>query len=215
MFNNKSSLFKTGLLILLTFTLFIGCSDDDDNPVTPTAVDEFNAAMTSGQTFLTAGAPVMKAVDLYNNLNDGNTANDPFILSIRGSSDYTAGHIAGAVNIGFRDIGYHYVIGSGKPYPNCYYYHYLDGSVEVGRRLSVQGAHCKGQNRHSIGICLIGKNNFTQGQMKSLIDVVEHLSLQYCLNREQVLPHSAFSRKTCPNFDIGPVVDLAFNTLNR
>ncbi len=116
---------------------------------------------------------------------------------------------------GFKDIGYHYVIGSGKPYPNCYYYHYLDGSVEVGRRLSVQGAHCKGQNRHSIGICLIGKNSFTQGQMKSLIDVVEHLALQYCLSREQVLPHSAFSRKTCPNFDIGPVVDLAFNTLNR
>ena len=42
---------------------------------------------------------------MYNNLNDGNTANDPFILSIRGTDDYNAGHVEGALQVGFRDMG--------------------------------------------------------------------------------------------------------------
>ena len=44
---------------------------------------------------------------------------------------------------GFADIGYHFVI-------------YLDGSVHVGRPLHKSGAHCKGQNKNSIGICYVG-----------------------------------------------------------
>ena len=44
---------------------------------------------------------------------------------------------------GFNSIGYHYVI-------------YLDGSVHTGRPLSEVGAHCKGHNANSIGICYIG-----------------------------------------------------------
>ena len=44
---------------------------------------------------------------------------------------------------GFKMIGYHYVI-------------YRDGSIHTGRPLEMVGAHCKGHNAHSIGICYIG-----------------------------------------------------------
>ena len=44
---------------------------------------------------------------------------------------------------GWDDIGYHYVVR-------------LDGSLEYGRPVQVPGAHCRGENKSSIGICDIG-----------------------------------------------------------
>ena len=44
---------------------------------------------------------------------------------------------------GYTMIGYHYVI-------------LLDGTVEYGRPLEMQGAHTYGHNADSIGICYIG-----------------------------------------------------------
>ena len=44
---------------------------------------------------------------------------------------------------GFNGIGYHYVVR-------------LDGKLEKGRDVSLAGAHCKGWNKRSIGICYIG-----------------------------------------------------------
>ena len=44
---------------------------------------------------------------------------------------------------GFKTIGYHYVV-------------YRDGSVHEGRPLAEVGAHCKGHNAHSIGVCYVG-----------------------------------------------------------
>ena len=43
----------------------------------------------------------------------------------------------------WSDIGYHYVI-------------YLDGSIVPGRPEERQGAHCKGNNKTSIGVCYVG-----------------------------------------------------------
>jgi len=44
---------------------------------------------------------------------------------------------------GFSDIGYHYVIES-------------NGLIRYGRPLPLRGAHTKGANFNSIGICLVG-----------------------------------------------------------
>ena len=44
---------------------------------------------------------------------------------------------------GFNDVGYHYIIRR-------------DGTLETGRPIEKIGAHCKGQNRHSIGVCFVG-----------------------------------------------------------
>ena len=53
----------------------------------------------------TLKSPVIKASALWELLyNDTDTANDPFILSVRKAEDYASGHIAGAVNIALADL---------------------------------------------------------------------------------------------------------------
>ena len=54
--------------------------------------------------YLSTTNPVMTADALYENLNDGDTTNDPFILSVRSAEQYALGHIPGAVNIPWRNI---------------------------------------------------------------------------------------------------------------
>jgi len=49
-------------------------------------------------------APVTKAQDLFDNLNDGNTSNDPQILSVRSAETYALGHIPGAINVYWKDV---------------------------------------------------------------------------------------------------------------
>jgi N-acetylmuramoyl-L-alanine amidase len=53
------------------------------------------------------------------------------------------------------NIGYHYVIGT-------------DGKVETGRGLEEVGAHVQGSNAFSIGICMIGTDQFSNAQWVSL-----------------------------------------------
>lgn len=82
---------------------------------------------------------------------------------------------------GFTMIGYNYVID-------------LDGTVEVGRPLTMNGAHCntkglsgKSYNLHSIGICYIGgvdkdgkaKDTRTPEQKLSLANLVFKLCDEY------------------------------------
>lgn len=49
--------------------------------------------------YLSGGAKLIKATDLFANLNDGDTANDPVLIDVRSAEDYALGHIAGAANI--------------------------------------------------------------------------------------------------------------------
>lgn len=56
---------------------------------------------------------------------------------------------------GFTKIGYHFVI--------C-----INGDIQPGRDIEEIGAHVKGYNSHSIGICMIGLNKFTVEQWQSL-----------------------------------------------
>lgn len=78
---------------------------------------------------------------------------------------------------GFKMIGYNYVID-------------LDGTVEIGRPLTMDGAHCntagvsgKVYNKHSIGICYIGgldkygnaKDTRTPAQKASMRTLVDRL----------------------------------------
>ena len=96
---------------------------------------------------------------------------------------------------GFNDIGYHYLI-------------YIDGTIEEGRPLNKQGAHCSGQNRGSIGICYVGgmskdmkkaKDTRTQAQKDSLIKLMHELIYKY--NKDMTIHgHNEYSNKSCPSF---------------
>jgi rhodanese-related sulfurtransferase len=50
-------------------------------------------------------APVITAQALFDNLNDGDSSNDPVILSVRSPEHYAIGHIPGAINIPWKQIG--------------------------------------------------------------------------------------------------------------
>ncbi|GFZ38949.1 N-acetylmuramoyl-L-alanine amidase [Bacteroides nordii] len=117
---------------------------------------------------------------------------------------------------GFSQIGYNFVID-------------LDGTVENGRPLSIDGAHCNTKgfsggayNKHSIGICYIGgldangrpKDTRTEAQKSALRNLVAKLCKEYDI--VELLGHRDTSPdlngngevepaeyiKACPCFDV-------------
>ena len=95
----------------------------------------------------------------------------------------------------WSDIGYHYVIE-------------LDGSVHNGRPLDTPGAHCKGHNQNSIGICYIGgltadgkapKDTRTEAQKQSLLKLLRELKAKY--PNATIHGHNEFANKACPCFN--------------
>ena len=56
-------------------------------------------------TYLSSGKPPVIGADaLWENINDGDPDNDPFILSVRSPDHYALGHIPGAVNIPWKEL---------------------------------------------------------------------------------------------------------------
>lgn len=97
---------------------------------------------------------------------------------------------------GFNDIGYHYVIKR-------------NGDFDHGRKLELEGAHCYGHNKHSIGICLVGgmsddnqpEDNFTPEQFQRLREMIEILRMQFP-DIDKISGHSEYANKACPCFDV-------------
>lgn len=99
---------------------------------------------------------------------------------------------------GFFDIGYHYVIRR-------------DGTIEKGRPDTRPGAHARGFNHISLGICLVGgvaedgktpEDNFTAEQYATLFDLLTELVGEYpeaALVGHRDLPNV---HKACPSFDV-------------
>ncbi len=124
----------------------------------------------------------------------------------------------------FRCIGYHFVIGNCYPTSESYRKKKpdpdSDGKVEAGRPLEEQGAHTKGYNKDSIGICLIGERNFTSAQLWALKLKVLELVNQYPSiesyawrnHNKSVTGHYEWHKtKTCPNIDMTHMSDLIFH----
>ena len=96
---------------------------------------------------------------------------------------------------GWSDIGYHYIIS-------------LDGTIAKGREDNIPGAHCRGHNGNSLGICYIGgverdaktpKDTRTDEQKESLETLLTVLKIQH--PESKVHGHRDFSPKACPSFD--------------
>lgn len=114
----------------------------------------------------------------------------------RADQEITAEHIRRwhVDDNGWSDIGYHWVIER-------------DGKLQHGRHAQSQGAHVRGHNHESIGICLVGgidqhgnpEDNFTPEQWLVLEMLIEVLQVRY--PAAQVVGHYYFTPyKTCPNF---------------
>ena len=99
---------------------------------------------------------------------------------------------------GWVDVGYHYVIRR-------------DGRVEKGRSTTTPGAHARGFNEISLGICLVGgvesdkktaEANFTHAQWESLEAQLRELKRAY--PDAEILGHRDLPnvQKQCPSFDV-------------
>ena len=93
---------------------------------------------------------------------------------------------------GWKDIGYHYLI-------------LKNGTVEKCRPVYNTGAHCYGQNKNSIGICLTGKFEFSSDQYVSLQRLINEL--RWLFGDIEINGHRDFSEKTCPNFEVKDVIE--------
>jgi N-acetylmuramoyl-L-alanine amidase len=134
------------------------------------------------------------------------------------SVDYLAIHCAATKpdqDIGFQEIHQWHL---DKGWAGCGYHYIIrrDGEIEKGRSEEIAGAHVRGFNRNSIGICLIGgisdkgnpANNFTKEQWVSLKRLLKRLSEKYPLAK--ILGHRDFPgvKKACPSFDVRKELDL-------
>lgn len=103
---------------------------------------------------------------------------------------------------GWRDIGYHFIIG-------------LNGEIWPGRPISQRGAHVKGHNTGSIGICYVGgvtndgrlapKDTRTPEQKTAIVSLIRGLLTDYP-QINKICGHRDFPnvKKACPCFDAIP-----------
>ena len=96
---------------------------------------------------------------------------------------------------GWDCIGYHYVVR-------------IDGTIEEGRPVERIGAHCKGHNAYSIGVCYVGgltadgktpKDTRTAAQKAALLSLIRRLKSNY--PGAKVYGHMDFAKKACPCFE--------------
>ena len=112
--------------------------------------------------------------------------------------DFTTGTIRQwHLDRGFRDVGYHFVIR-------------LDGSIEVGRPLDEIGAHVRGRNTGTIGVCYVGsvtndevrspKDTRTRAQKRALRHLLTCLADENP-NISRISTHRDYAAKAYPSFD--------------
>ncbi len=97
---------------------------------------------------------------------------------------------------GFACIGYHFVVRT-------------DGRIEMGRSIERVGAHCKGHNGMSVGVCYVGglsrdgqpQDTRTEEQRESMMMLIGVLKRMF--PEAKVHGHREFAAKACPCFDAG------------
>jgi len=97
---------------------------------------------------------------------------------------------------GWEDSGYHFLIGNGKLLTE-------EGKIYQGRPEEMQGAHARGYNHNSLGICVIGNSDREippEAQFQALCSLLERKMHQYSVPLENIrghkeLPHTDTS---CP-----------------
>ena len=102
-----------------------------------------------------------------------------------------------------RGCGYHFLVR-------------LDGEIQAGRPVEQPGAHCRGHNSHSIGVCYVGgldadgrtpRDTRTPRQREALRRLVARLKARFpqavVVGHHDLDPH-----KACPCFDAAKELNL-------
>ena len=93
------------------------------------------------------------------------------------------------LQFGWEGIGYHKII-------------LRSGKIENGRPEYWIGAHVKGLNTVSLGVCMIGRNNFLDVQYEALKLVLKEWKQKYPNAIIKGHRDATKTSKTCPNFDV-------------
>jgi N-acetylmuramoyl-L-alanine amidase len=93
------------------------------------------------------------------------------------------------VERGWSGVGYHYIIRR-------------DGTIETGRPIEQVGAHARGHNMASVGICWVGRSTPTQAQEKSLYGLLNYLRGQFNLSVDAVVGHGELMATHCPKLNM-------------
>jgi N-acetylmuramoyl-L-alanine amidase len=98
---------------------------------------------------------------------------------------------------GWSDIGYHFIIDR-------------NGNVVEGRPIERVGAHVRGHNSNSIGICLIGgfggsatdqfEEHFTEAQREKVLKLLNDLTQKF--PDAKIRAHNEVAAKACPCFNV-------------
>jgi hypothetical protein len=99
---------------------------------------------------------------------------------------------------GWSDCGYHAV---------CH----RNGEVGYARPINRTGAHCRGRNKGTIGVSLVGgrgstaddafSDNFTSEQADALRNLIEQYKKQFP-SIVKVTGHNDYASKACPGFSV-------------
>jgi N-acetylmuramoyl-L-alanine amidase len=94
---------------------------------------------------------------------------------------------------GFSEVGYHFFIKQ-------------DGTIQKGRPEDKEGAHVKGHNKGSLGICLSGNFTKDKGPGEAQLNALEILLIDLCsryeLTKQDILGHGDLAATLCPGFDL-------------
>lgn len=102
--NEKDKLISAAIILLLLLSTVVFAlrheSDDDESG----DIDHTALVLEAAMTYMESPKVVVTASSLHDDMHDGITNNDPFLLDIRSFEDYANGHIPGSVNIPFRSV---------------------------------------------------------------------------------------------------------------
>lgn len=88
---------------------------------------------------------------------------------------------------GWDDIGYHY-------------FYEKDGTERTGRPETMHGAHARGYNTSSLGLCMAGNFDLTlptRAQEVSLVSRLQKIQKKWGIDSVNFLPHRSVANKTC------------------
>lgn len=119
-------------------------------------------------------------------------------LQTRNSTDMIILHHADISTCSVEDIHRWHLE---KGWSGCGYHFFVtkEGMIYRGRPEIVIGAHCKGANSHSIGICAEGdymQENMPEIQKKAIIELGQYLYKKYSV--KNVYGHKEVGNSLCP-----------------
>jgi N-acetylmuramoyl-L-alanine amidase len=98
---------------------------------------------------------------------------------------------------GWTAIGYAYFIDQFGDIHKC---RDLDSDGDVEDEV---GAHAKGHNRHSIGICLEGRGTYRDDQWSSLRYLINDIVSRHGIQQDKIIGHNDVDpHKECPMFNV-------------